>query len=380
MANSSESRDEPRASTERPSEARIKAVAERLAAHKEQVDRPAKPASIDLGSVSRSIAEAVRSPSGLPGPSSSLGGLSIPGDSKPVGLPGDRALGRSGEIQPPHEEKAGPPRAKGDPPSPTIGATSAGRPALANTSVEAQVGPASMLRPSVLAPVSNTRSDMPTRGDIPSSQSRVEGNASVPLSSAHRAIPFASPERSPSNVPSALGSMTAVPNNADAAGGPAQGRPGLVAKATNLTAPSISSKSMSSSPRQDAGGMPGAAVLRDHLDVYTPSSRAAQPGPSSDRASAPATSVSPSMGFVRNPMASDMRGLSSSGPAGPASGHGGMGQGAADFAGGGSPSSQSGNSVDLSKTNELLQQLIDAVRKQSDSSLPAGGRSVYPER
>jgi hypothetical protein len=43
-------------------------------------------------------------------------------------------------------------------------------------------------------------------------------------------------------------------------------------------------------------------------------------------------------------------------------------------------SPQDGVSIDLSKTNELLQQLIDAVRKQRGSSLPIGGPSVYPDR
>ena len=42
-----------------------------------------------------------------------------------------------------------------------------------------------------------------------------------------------------------------------------------------------------------------------------------------------------------------------------------------------------GATMDLSKTNELLQQLVDAVRKQLDTNgtpLPTGGPSVYAER
>jgi hypothetical protein len=39
-----------------------------------------------------------------------------------------------------------------------------------------------------------------------------------------------------------------------------------------------------------------------------------------------------------------------------------------------------GGTLDLSKTNELLRQLVDAVKKQRDASLPVGGQSVYPDR
>jgi hypothetical protein len=45
-----------------------------------------------------------------------------------------------------------------------------------------------------------------------------------------------------------------------------------------------------------------------------------------------------------------------------------------------SGSSASTGSLDLSKTNELLQQLLDAVRKQRGASLPPGGLPVYPDR
>ncbi len=44
------------------------------------------------------------------------------------------------------------------------------------------------------------------------------------------------------------------------------------------------------------------------------------------------------------------------------------------------PSASGGAAVDLSRTNELLQQLLDAVRRQRVGSLPAGGPSVYADR
>ena len=47
---------------------------------------------------------------------------------------------------------------------------------------------------------------------------------------------------------------------------------------------------------------------------------------------------------------------------------------------GGASMPQGGGTVDLSKTNELLRQLVDVVKKQGDVSLPVGGQSVYPVR
>ena len=43
----------------------------------------------------------------------------------------------------------------------------------------------------------------------------------------------------------------------------------------------------------------------------------------------------------------------------------------------GGASARGVESADLSKTNELLQQLLDAVRSQRDSALPVGGPAVY---
>ena len=91
------------------------------------------------------------------------------------------------------------------------------------------------------------------------------------------------------------------------------------------------------------------------------------------------------MSFVRNPLSTGFRDLSPSGPGprdqgGPAPDRGGIGSDSVDAAPGGSASPPGGSTVDLSRTNELLQQLIDAVRKQRGSSLPPGGPPVYPDR
>ena len=58
----------------------------------------------------------------------------------------------------------------------------------------------------------------------------------------------------------------------------------------------------------------------------------------------------------------------------------GTGMGSGEPSLGGAAMPQGGGTIDLSKTNELLRQLVDAVKKQGDASLPVGGQSVYPGR
>jgi len=93
----------------------------------------------------------------------------------------------------------------------------------------------------------------------------------------------------------------------------------------------------------------------------------------------------PLMTFVRNPLSSGFADFSESSQGSPAPGESapgqaGFGQGAGFSSTGGASSPQAGTSTDLSRTNELLQQLLDAVRKQQVSYLPSGGPSVYPDR
>ncbi len=93
----------------------------------------------------------------------------------------------------------------------------------------------------------------------------------------------------------------------------------------------------------------------------------------------------PSTNFVRNPLSADLRNssIASSAPTeggtSPA-GQGGLGRNSGEDLFGATSASHDGASLDLSKTNELLQQLVDAVRMQSGSCLPNGGPSVYPDR
>lgn len=127
---------------------------------------------------------------------------------------------------------------------------------------------------------------------------------------------------------------------------------------------------------------PTAARNDGGQDVFT---RASHPSPGDDRSSDSSVHGGPTMHFVRNPLSSGFRDHSLSGPSLPEQGGSASDQGwseasSSDLAPGQSTPPQGGGSVDLSRTNELLQQLIDAVRKQRGSSLPSGGPSVYPDR
>jgi hypothetical protein len=99
----------------------------------------------------------------------------------------------------------------------------------------------------------------------------------------------------------------------------------------------------------------------------------------------PAIPAEPFMTSVRNPLSSELRNISMTSPTmaagiGASSGPDRIESSPGRDAFGAAASSQAGASVDLSRTNELLQQLVEAVRKQRGSSLPTGGPSVYPDR
>ncbi len=88
---------------------------------------------------------------------------------------------------------------------------------------------------------------------------------------------------------------------------------------------------------------------------------------------------------VRGPLTAGLRDLSMASPDFPGARRaeavpGGIGSAPAGAGFGETSGPQGGASIDLSKTNELLQQLVDAVRKQRGGPLPAGGPSVYPDR
>jgi hypothetical protein len=104
-----------------------------------------------------------------------------------------------------------------------------------------------------------------------------------------------------------------------------------------------------------------------------------------DSQTGPTRSVDLLSTAVRNPRSDDLRNdsWSMSGGSDKGSvdlGSGSLESGPTEASSGFSASASEGGSIDLSKTNELLQQLVDAVRKQQSSSLPIGGPLVYADR
>ena len=140
----------------------------------------------------------------------------------------------------------------------------------------------------------------------------------------------------------------------------------------------IVGRSQGGAALSDSLGSVGPVSGPDPIAGVSPASTTA--GVRSDRA----TTGGPSPEFVRNPASSDLRAMSQAGPGQSAQVgsalRAGYGQSTVDPGPDGSASPQGGPAVDLSRTNELLQQLIDAVRKPRGGSLPLGGASIYPER
>jgi hypothetical protein len=154
---------------------------------------------------------------------------------------------------------------------------------------------------------------------------------------------------------------------------------------TKLKGSSLSSKVTLVDLPPESGGLKTTKELRTLSDLHVVGARASRSEFTVDHESSSASHAGPSAISVRNPLSSDLRNISLASSAltegtRNLSDHGGKRRGFLDDSSDRTTSPRDGTSIDLSKTNELLQQLIDAVRKQRDSSLPIGGPSVYPGR
>ncbi len=149
---------------------------------------------------------------------------------------------------------------------------------------------------------------------------------------------------------------------------------------------------------------PSAAIVQPGDPAPPPSTRpgprpnsgdeaTVRPAPGADRefsfdaGQSPAPPDEAPMTTVQSPRLDELRGLALASPdptrAGGASGEPGKGGPASPdrgFDAAASSQSQGGAPIDLSRTNELLQQLIDAVRRQGGPSMPSGGPAAYPGR
>ena len=124
---------------------------------------------------------------------------------------------------------------------------------------------------------------------------------------------------------------------------------------------------------------------RHSVEVQRMGMGISSPGKSVDHETDSSNQAEPSTNLVRNPLSAELRNFSLANPAPPENGSAlagqdGMKSSAGETAFGAMSWSPEGSSIDLSKTNELLQQLLDAVRKQSSSFLPISGPSAYLNR
>ena len=148
---------------------------------------------------------------------------------------------------------------------------------------------------------------------------------------------------------------------------------------------SASSRAVAVDLPREPGGASTATDSRHPVEAPGLGSRHSGSGETADLPHNSARHADSSMSFIRNPLSADLRNFSMASPVlpernGGPSDHGGMGISSNQNAFGAAATQQGGSSIDLSKTNELLQQLVDAVRKQRASSLPVGGPSFYPDR
>jgi hypothetical protein len=374
----------------RPSREAIEAVSDALRAGKTSLDRPPSPARIDLPEVARSIGDFARRSNGMATPILKPDGHSISPEAARIELP-EGIVDGSKVVETPREEEIG------------HGTTEGGR---RSGSVEAQVEPtpASRAIPSTSLGVraAVARDEPPTAGQggpaVESPASRGEGPIERTPEASGRPEEMTVPASRSSpmvDVPPASGSLhdlggprepEARPDPASIAGSTAHPASIPVGGVGGPSTRVDVSEKASAVGRLGVGeGLKPSTGSRNGEGASQASAAVARSSPMADSQSGSSMLARPSMSFVRNPLSSEFRNLSLSGPAlqgqgGPASDRRGIEKGAGDPPSGGSSSSQDGAAVDLSRTNELLQQLIDAVRKQRGSSLPPGGPSVYPDR
>jgi hypothetical protein len=381
MANPSDSKRN-RASVEK-----IEAVSGALMARKSLLDRPPKPAKFNLPDVARSIGDIARRPNALAAPRSNFEGHSISLDPARVELPGGALDDRSKDVEPSREE-IGRENTMRDRPSRPVEANHEPIPAVrAIPSASFPVKDAVAADPTPSAREGTSVSSPAPRIDGSIEKiSEVSGRPEEEMVAATRSLPTSEihVENGGSHDLGGVGEPESRRDLGSASGNtgrPAPIRIGGSGLPSDRVDTEVSAKvSAVGSPRSGEGGKPP-QQSRTVAAVQNSIARLDSSGPMADHPSSPSNHGEASMSFVRNPLSSGLADFSMSGPAlpdqgGSASDQGGLGNPAS----GGSTSPPVGNSGDLSRTNELLQQLIDAVRKQRGSSLPTGGPSVYPDR
>ena len=344
-----------------------KAISGLLAARKALLDRPAGRATVAFPDVSRSLGEIIRRSKDLKDQRSEPEGSSISLDSPPVNLPDAGPSDGSSHIDHLRAERQGIVSSKGEQAAAPIGdnggSISAGR------GVSSALPPAPLVVGSSRVAPESSKPEPVLDPRITSEAAKlVAGGGSFALDGAseHGHQFGQSLAAGPAHRSDPTGVVGEGPY-------PAQKQGSFSYKAAVGDLPREGPGVKTSRETSDFPGHQGFGAGASSPGV-TPGN---DPNPA-DPARSPST-------FVRNPLSSELRSLSlaSSAPTGEtsrSSDRDGKGRGSLEDSFGQAASSQGAASIDLSKTNELLQQLIDAVRKQRGSSLPVGGPSVYSDR
>ena len=362
-----------------------------LDANRSLLDRSSSTAERNLTEVSRSIGDVYRASQGPSSPLAAVDGPSILHDparvnllgaNPPVGWkdaethqgeaigPGSPSRGQSTPdmpaiVKPSSILKASSSASPSEPPPVTM----VGPPTVVGTANSGVVPTSGATVPAegVLAPTSR-------EGDVQVPGTRISPTTTTPLAGGGRV--------DPGLVDDSVTRTNFAPG--PRSGPSVQAAPDLSPHAGNTRDPEDFSKG-ATVPSVGLAGVAGDATTppgsRGLDGPQMTDSRASSPGFGLSSSSDSSSPAGPSMNLVRNPLSTDLMNSamagSSTGGQGPASSNPG---GLAQATPGGSPSLQDQGPGDLSKTNELLQQLLDAVRKQRGSSLPAGGPAVYSDR
>ena len=374
----------------------IKAVSGLLNTKKALLDRPSSPAKVNLADVARPLGEIDRRFQSRPSPRSNIETSSISLDPTHVKLPLAMPADRPRNFERPHEERDGIEASAGDYSSPSVAAN------VGSAFVGRGNSPALASAPLV---VSNGVSTSVGR-DIP----RASHSVSKPAgSSVGVSEPATRPEdrriSGPQIAPPPPGNLLGVevlldpprigehrhhPGDGLALGFAARSELASVGGAEPpgertaihpaLLADAVGPVDL---PRE-RGGSNTTPDSRNLLKDRGDGAKVSHSGIIIGHRLNPAISAEPLMSLVRNPLSSDLRDFSMARPlpeggSGTSSERAGM-RNSGENAFGQANSQHGGTPVDLSKTNELLQQLIDVVRKQRGSSLTIGGPSVYTDR
>jgi hypothetical protein len=375
---------------------KIEAVSGALMARRSFLDRLPRPAKINLPELARSIGDIARRSPALATPSSKFEVHSISLNPTRVRLPKEGSAAGSMDLEHPQEEEIGLGKPLGDR---SIGSIQANTDPATS---EGRVIPSASL-PMKAAMTNGDPTPAGTQGSTALSLiARIEGS----IERISRASDRSDERRVPVNraspatiIPASREGFQDLKGAGDPQTRPDAGsvvgyadqsntiRAGEVGRPSGSESVDVSAKvsAVSAVGRLQAGEDVKTTESRKTATILDSLARVIDSGPQIDQQSGSSIHGEPSINFVRSPLSTGLRDFSLSGPAfpiqgGPATDQGGIGKGPSDPASGGTSAPQGGASGELSKTNELLQQLIDAVRKQRGSSLPPGGHSVYPDR